>query len=159
MALTLFALQNAKPKEKPYKLSDGEGLHLLVQPNGSKWWRFRYQFAGKEKMLSLGTFPEVTLASARTKRNEARSLVAEGIDPSQQRREGTKGKDVDLRESEKIIRDLATKVSESTPPPKAPSMAELFSSERQKLGLEPLENEFAQLDAEADRITTAALVR
>jgi integrase len=74
MALTLFAIQNAKPKEKPYKLSDGEGLHLLVQPNGSKLWRFRYQFALKEKMLSLGTFPEVSLASARTKRNEAHRL-------------------------------------------------------------------------------------
>ncbi len=87
MPLTLFAIQNAKPKEKPYKLSDGEGLHLFVQPNGSKWWRFRYQFVGKEKMLSFGTFPEVSLAQAREKRAEARSLVAEGTDPSQQRRE------------------------------------------------------------------------
>src|SRR5947209_8956945 len=86
MALTLFAIQNAKPKEKPYKLSDGEGLHLLVQSNGSKWWRFRYQFAGKEKMLSFGTYPEVSLASARTQRNEARTLVAEGTNPSQQRK-------------------------------------------------------------------------
>lgn len=86
MALTLFAVQNAKPKEKPYKLSDGEGLHLLVQTNGSKLWRFRYQFGGKEKMLSLGTFPEISLASAREKRIEARSLVAAGTDPSQQRK-------------------------------------------------------------------------
>ena len=86
MALTLFAVQNAGPKEKPYTLSDGDGLHLFVRPNGSKWWRFRYQFGGKEKMLSLGTYPEVSLATARTKRNEARSLVADGIDPSQKRR-------------------------------------------------------------------------
>src|SRR4051812_7623123 len=86
MALTLFAIQNAKPKETPYKLSDGDGLHLFVQQNGSKWWRFRYQFAGKEKMLSLGTFPEVSLATARAKRNDARALVASGIDPSQQRK-------------------------------------------------------------------------
>ncbi|MCK1744479.1 integrase arm-type DNA-binding domain-containing protein [Bradyrhizobium sp. 139] len=87
MALTLFALQNAKPKSKPYKLSDGEGLHLLIQPNGSKWWRFRYQFSGKEKMLSLGTFPEVSLAAAREKRRDARKLVADDIDPSLHRKE------------------------------------------------------------------------
>jgi hypothetical protein len=80
MGLTLFAMQNAKPKERPYKLSDGEGLHLFVQPNGSKWWRFRYQFDRKEKMLSLGTFPEVSLAAARDKRNDARPcLEFEGI--------------------------------------------------------------------------------
>ncbi|HEY9713625.1 MAG TPA: Arm DNA-binding domain-containing protein [Chroococcales cyanobacterium] len=54
MALNALAIENAKPKEKPYKLSDGDGLHLSVQPNGSKWWRFRYQFDRKEKMLSLG---------------------------------------------------------------------------------------------------------
>lgn len=72
--------------------------------------------------------------------------------------EGTKGQDVDLRESEKIIRDLATKLTESAPPPKPLSMAEMFTTERQKLGLEPLENDLARLDAEADRITTAALV-
>ena len=59
MALTSLAVQNAKPKEKPYKLSDGNGLHLLVQPNGSKLWRFRYHFAGKENMLALGSFPDV----------------------------------------------------------------------------------------------------
>jgi hypothetical protein len=86
MALTLFAIQNAKPKEKPHKLSDGNGLHLLVETNGSRLWRFRYQFDRKEKMLSLGAFPEVSLASARTKRDDARKLVAEGIDPSQQKR-------------------------------------------------------------------------
>jgi integrase len=86
MALALFAIQNAKPKEKPYKLSDGNGLHLLVEANGSKLWRFRYQFDRKEKMLSLGAFPEVSLASARTKRDDARKLVAEGKDPSLQKK-------------------------------------------------------------------------
>src|SRR5262249_28918669 len=73
-------------KEKPYKLSDGEGLYLFIQSNGSKWWRFRYRFGHKEKMLSLGTYPEVSLASAREKRNNARTLVAQGIDPSVQRK-------------------------------------------------------------------------
>ena len=87
MALSLFSIQNAKPKEKPYKLSDGHGLHLLIRSGGQKLWRFRYQFGGKEKMLSLGSFPEVSLASARQKRQDARRQVAEGIDPSQQRKE------------------------------------------------------------------------
>jgi integrase len=87
MALNALAIRNATPGERPYKLPDGDGLHLLVNPNGSKLWRFRYQFAGKEKMLSLGPFPEVSLASAREKRREARELVAEGKDPSQKKRE------------------------------------------------------------------------
>jgi integrase len=87
MALNALAVRNATPGERPYKLPDGDGLHLLVNPNGSKLWRFRYQFGGKEKMLSLGSFPEVSLASAREKRRESRELVAEGKDPSQKKRE------------------------------------------------------------------------
>ena len=86
MALTSLAVQNAKPKEKPYKLSDGGGLHLLVQSGGSKLWRFRYHFAGKENMLAFGSFPEVSLASARDKRDHARKLIADGKDPSQQKK-------------------------------------------------------------------------
>ena len=85
--LTQFAITNAKPKARPYKLSDGEGLHLLIQPGGSKLWRFRYQFVGKEKMISLGAFPEVSLAEARGKREDARKLVGAGIDPSQKKKE------------------------------------------------------------------------
>jgi hypothetical protein len=84
--LTVFAIEKAQPRDKPYKLSDGSGLHLLVEPTGGKLWRFRYQFDRKEKMISLGSFPEVSLASARTKRDEARTLVADGIDPSQQKK-------------------------------------------------------------------------
>jgi hypothetical protein len=68
MALTLFAIQEEKPKEKPCKLSDGNGLHLSIEINGSKLWRFHYQFERKERMLSLGSFPEVSLASARANR-------------------------------------------------------------------------------------------
>ncbi|MGC1780284.1 MAG: Arm DNA-binding domain-containing protein [Xanthobacteraceae bacterium] len=81
------SVQNAKPKEKPYKLSDGNGLHLSIKPNGSKLWPFRYQFERKEKMISLGSFPEVPLASDRSKRDDARKLVAAGIDPSQQKKQ------------------------------------------------------------------------
>jgi integrase len=83
--LTVFAIEKARPQARSYKLSDGNGLHLLVEPNGSKLWRFRYHFDRKEKMLSFGRYPEVSLASARAKRDEARKLLAAGTDPSQQR--------------------------------------------------------------------------
>jgi integrase len=86
MTLTALAIQNAKPKEKPYKLSDGDGLHLCIEPHGSKLWRFRYYFGSKEKMISFGSFPDVSLASARGKRNDARKLIGNGIDPSQQKK-------------------------------------------------------------------------
>jgi integrase len=84
--LSALAIDNAKPRGKPYKLADGNGLHLLVNPNGSKLWRLRYRFGGKQLMLSLGLFPDVSLASARTKRDDARKLIAAGKDPSQQRK-------------------------------------------------------------------------
>jgi integrase len=86
MALALFSIQRAAPKQKPYKLPDGNGLYLLVKPSGKKLWRFRYSFAGKENMLALGSYPEISLASARAKRDEARRLVAEGIDPAQRKK-------------------------------------------------------------------------
>ncbi|MBL8475512.1 MAG: integrase arm-type DNA-binding domain-containing protein [Methyloversatilis sp.] len=83
--LSEAALRNAKPKAKPYKLNDGAGLALLVQPNGSRWWRLRYSFGGKEKMLSLGVYPDVPTSTARRRAAEARALIAEGRDPSEQR--------------------------------------------------------------------------
>src|SRR6266699_7307940 len=84
--LTQYTLLNAKRREKPYKLSDGNGLHLLVQTSGSRLWLFRYRFAGKEKMLSFGVFPDVPIAAAREKRDNARKLLAQDIDPSQKRK-------------------------------------------------------------------------
>jgi integrase len=84
--LTQFAIVHAAAKEKPYKLPDSAGLYLLVQPGGGKAWRFRYSFAGRENMLSLGPFPAVSLANARAKRDEARRLLAGGIDPSEQKK-------------------------------------------------------------------------
>ena len=80
-------IKASQPKEKPYKLSDGNGLVLLIQPNGSKWWRYRYKFSGKEKMLSIGTYPVVTLKKARLSRVTASELLKQGIDPSQHRQE------------------------------------------------------------------------
>lgn len=86
MAISDIKARTAKAKDKPYKLSDGDGLFLLVTPNGGKWWRFKYRFGGKEKLLSLGTYPEVSLADAREKREAARKQVAAGIDPGEVRK-------------------------------------------------------------------------
>ena len=85
---TLFAttVANAKPKAKDYKLSDGSGLYLLVRPNGSKLWRLNYRYMDKERTLAFGSWPEVTLADARSRRDEARRLLASGIDPSHQQK-------------------------------------------------------------------------
>ncbi len=85
--LTATEINNAKPKEKTYKLFDGGGLFLSVPPNGKKRWRLKYNFNGKEKLLSLGVYPSTTLAAARKKREEAKELIAQGIDPSRQRKE------------------------------------------------------------------------
>jgi integrase len=79
--LSEIKIRTAKPKEKSYKLSDVDGLYLLVNVNGGKWWRFKYRYEGKEKLLSLGTYPEISLADARQRRDEARRQVAHGIDP------------------------------------------------------------------------------
>ncbi|WP_457798305.1 tyrosine-type recombinase/integrase [Methylocystis sp. S23] len=82
MSLTQFDIQNAKPAEKPYKLFDGGGLHMVVQPNGSKLWRLKYRFLGKERLLALGAYPLFSLADVRAKRDEAKKLLASGIDPN-----------------------------------------------------------------------------
>ncbi|CAM3914259.1 Integrase [Rahnella bruchi] len=86
MALSDVKVRTAKPEAKAYKLTDGDGMVLLVHPNGSKYWRLRYRFDGKEKMLALGIYPEVTLADARARRDEARKQLANGIDPSDKKK-------------------------------------------------------------------------
>lgn len=78
-------LRNAKAAEKAYKIHDNRGLFIIVTASGGKWWRFKYRFAGKEKTISLGIYPEVSLAQARDRRDEARKLLASGIDPSAER--------------------------------------------------------------------------
>ena len=83
MALTDVAVRKAQPKEKQYKLADGEGLHLLVHPAGGKYWRFDYRFDNKRKTLAIGTYPDVSLKMARDKKSEARRQIAEGIDPNE----------------------------------------------------------------------------
>lgn len=81
MTLTDTQIRKVKTREKPFKMADEKGLFLLINPNSSKLWRFKYRFAEKEKSLSIGIYPDITLAEARKKRDEARQLLADGIDP------------------------------------------------------------------------------
>jgi len=86
MPLTDRAIRNAKPADRPIRLFDEKGLYLEVALSGGKWWRFKYRFSGKEKRLSLGVYPDVKLTHARDRRDEARALLADGVDPSAQRK-------------------------------------------------------------------------
>ncbi len=91
MRLTLKIIDEAQPginaqgnlTDKPYKMGDSGGLFLLVTPSGGKWWRFKYRYGGKEKQLSIGTYPLLSLNEARINRDKFRALLKEGIDPSQ----------------------------------------------------------------------------
>ncbi len=85
MALSVTAIKNVKPTDKAFKLYDEAGLFMQVTPTGGKWWRFKYRYEGKEKLLSLGTFPDVSLADARQRRDDARKLLAQipSVDPSE----------------------------------------------------------------------------
>jgi integrase len=84
--LTDTALKALKPGVTPYKKADEKGLFVSVRPDGALWWRFRYRYEGREKLLSFGTYPDTSLRKARERRDEARKLLAEGIDPSERRR-------------------------------------------------------------------------
>ena len=86
MPLSDTACRNAKPKEKPYKLSDEKALYLDVMPTGAKYWRMKYRFDGKETRLALGVYPNVGLKDARELRDDARKLLTSGVDPSESRK-------------------------------------------------------------------------
>lgn len=85
MPLTDGAIRNAKPKDKPIRLFDGGGIYLEIAPSGGRWWRLKYRRGGKEKRLSLGVYLDVALTDARARRDAARKLLADGIDPSAKR--------------------------------------------------------------------------
>jgi hypothetical protein len=82
MPLTDLKIRASKPKDKPYKISDGGGLYLLINPNGAKYWRWKYRIQHKEKVLAIGVYPEVTLKEARDSQYEARKKLEQGVDPS-----------------------------------------------------------------------------
>lgn len=86
MPLTDIQIRRAKAQDKPFTLNDGQGLSLLINPDGSKGWRFRYRLAGKARLMSFGSYSLVSLAEAREKRDKARKQVANGIDPVEERK-------------------------------------------------------------------------
>lgn len=104
MPLTELKVRNAKAAVKPVKMKDGNGMHLLITPHGSKYWRFQYRFGSKQKILALGVYTEVTLSEARRRRDEARQLVANGVDPSEKRK-ADKVEIKGLLTFEKVARD------------------------------------------------------
>ena len=99
--LTDIQIKNAKPKDKPYKLSDGGGLYVLIGINGSKYWRMKYRYRGKEKALSLGVYPVVTLATARDLTNAARKDIDEGKDPVREKKLNK------LKQHNNLFKDIA----------------------------------------------------
>ncbi|MEC5643534.1 tyrosine-type recombinase/integrase [Citrobacter koseri] len=103
MKLTARQISTAKPTEKPYKLSDGGGLYLLVNPNGSRYWRMKYRYAGKEKLLSIGVYPDVTLAEARDKRTESKRMLAAGDDPSEVKQAAREAKSLAVNNSFELL--------------------------------------------------------
>lgn len=109
MALTDTKVRSAKPEEKEYSLVDGDGMSLLVKPSGSKYWRFRFRFGGKQHLMAFGVYPEISLASARQKREEARKLVAAGVDPREHKRAVKEEQAKEIITFEKVAREwLAT---------------------------------------------------
>ncbi|MCT0100833.1 tyrosine-type recombinase/integrase [Proteus mirabilis] len=105
MALTDAKVRAAKPLDKSYKLTDGDGMHLMVHTNGSKYWRLQYRFGGKQKMLALGIYPDISLAEAREKRDTARKLIANGFDSSEKRKEVKEEQQKEFNTFEKVARD------------------------------------------------------
>ena len=117
--LTATQIKNIKPKEKDYKIFDGGGLFLLVAKTGGKRWRLKYRFSGKEKVLALGTYPDISLKEAREKREYYRNLVTNNIDPSDQRKkekkiiqyETLKKENTFLRVSQQWLKSYESEVS------------------------------------------------
>jgi integrase len=99
------AFRSAKPREKPFKLSDGGGLFLLVQPNATKLWRLAYRFDGKQKLLALGQYPVIPLADARIKRDVAKKLLSNGVDPSIERKTERRTAQMSRRNTFKAVTD------------------------------------------------------
>jgi len=103
MPLSDVQCRTAKPKDKAYKLTDERGLFLLIATAGGKWWRFNYRFDGKQKTLSMGTYPDTGLKEARERRDEARKLVAAGIDPSLNRKATKMAQEIEATNSFEIV--------------------------------------------------------
>jgi integrase len=127
MPLTDTAIKNAKPRSKPWRAFDGGGLYLEISPAGGKWWRLKYRFDGKEKRLSLGVYPEVSLKDARGRRDAFRKLLADGVDP------GVNRKAINSARSERsgnsfevVAREFYAKYSPTWAPSHASRIARVF---------------------------------
>jgi hypothetical protein len=116
MSMTDTKIRKAKPKEKQYKLYDQDGLFMIVAPSGGKWWRFKYRFGGREKQLSLGTYPTTSLKKARQKRDRFREQIADGLDPSQVRKAQKESKVQDENTFEMVAREWHTRFSSTWTP-------------------------------------------
>ena len=103
MALSNTAIINAKAADKSYKMYDTDGLYLQVTPQGGKWWRLKYRFGGKEKLLSLGTYPDISLSQARQKREDAKKLLAIDIDPSENRKQSKANNKLNTENSFELV--------------------------------------------------------
>ncbi|OKP00628.1 tyrosine-type recombinase/integrase [Xenorhabdus eapokensis] len=122
MKLTARQIDTAKPKDKSYKLSDGGGMYLEIFPNGSKCWRLKYRFAGKEKRLAFGTYPTVTLAEARNKREDAKKILANGDDPGQVKKQ-------EKREKALIVNNSFDKIALEWHAYKAPNWSKGYAED------------------------------
>ena len=111
--LTDTKVRTTRPTEKPQKLFDGRGLFLLVTPTGGRLWRFKYRFGGSEKLLSIGTYPETSLAEARQRRDQASALLANGIDPSETKKAQKAAGNRETETFEIIAREWHAKFSPS----------------------------------------------
>ena len=116
MPLSEVKIRNAKPRDKAFILTDGDGLFLLVTPSGGKLWRFRYYFDRKRKDIALGTYPEIPLAGARQRRDEARRQLANGIDPGAVRKAMKQAKKEETETFEVIAREWHEKFKQSWTP-------------------------------------------
>ena len=127
MPLSDTAIRKIKPTDKPFKVADERGLHLLVTPSGGKLWRLKYRFEGKEKLISFGAYPDVPLVRAREKRDEARRILADGIDPSEHRKAHQAMRaEVNGNTFEAIAREWYSKQLRSWSPRQAVKVSGLF---------------------------------
>ena len=147
MPLTDTAIRNAKPGEKPRKLADERGLFILVTPKGGKWWRLKYRFGDKEKLLALGVYPDVSLKDARARRDEARKLLAEGIDPGEHRKAEARERKLSAKNSfEAVAREWLENIHDKwTPRHYADTLKRFETYIFPELGARPI----AEVDAPA----------
>src|SRR3989338_876491 len=123
MPLTDIEIKKAKAKDKPYRMTDSGGMCLLVHPNGGKYWRLAYRFGGKQKTLALGVYPDVSLAEARDRREQARKLLANGGDPSAIKQAAKQTQQKTLQVAENSFRNLAAELHKVTSPMWTPGHA------------------------------------